>query len=81
MKLVHVLLITKWCKPIISETFPSRLVSVEGQRLGYTGDFKGQKGMKEFKEMGFCKSQSPGLQERMENTVWLWFVPAGNQLV
>lgn len=36
--------------------------------------------MKEFKETGFCKSQSPGLEERVENTVRLWFVPAGNQL-
>ena len=47
---------------------------------GYTGDFKGQRGMKEFKETGLSKSQSPGLEERVENTVRLWFVPAGNQL-
>lgn len=39
--------------------FPNRLVSVEGQRLGYTGDFKGQKGMKEFKEMGFLQKSEP----------------------
>lgn len=35
------------------------------------------KGIKEFKEMRFCKNQRPGLQERVEKTEKLWFVHKG----